>query len=120
MRSIKETKKLLLALLLALTAAFCLMSAKAFAENGGAGEDKYLGVNAGTEVPKSFTNDLWTQYDYKEMDINDTAKLNPRRVEEAITDPIGNDVQMPHFNYEIIKGDSVTIDDRVADRKSVV
>lgn len=111
MRSIKETKKLLLALLLALTATLCLMSAEAFAENGNAGEDKYLGVNAGTEVPKSFTNDLWTQYDYKEMEINDMVKLNPRRVEEAITNPIGNDVEMPHFNYEIIKGDSVTIDD---------
>ena len=73
-------------------------------------EDAYLGVNAGSEVPDSFTNDLWTQYDYKELKVGDTAKLIPRRVEEAITDAINNNVQLPHFNYEIIKGDSVTMD----------
>ena len=74
-------------------------------------EDAYLGVNAGSEVPDSFTNDLWTQYDYKELKVGDTAKLIPRRVEEAITDAINNNVQLPHFNYEIIKGDSVTMDE---------
>ena len=74
-------------------------------------EDVYLGVNAGSEVPDSFTNDLWTQYDYKELKVGDTAKLVPRRVEEAITDAINNNVQLPHFNYEIIKGDSVTMDE---------
>ncbi len=74
-------------------------------------EDAYLGVNAGSEVPDSFTNDLWTQYDYKELKVGDTAKLVPRRVEEAITDAINNNVQLPHFNYEIIKGDSVTMDE---------
>lgn len=73
--------------------------------------DEYLGVNAGSEVPDSFTNDLWTQYDFKEMQVEDTAKLIPRRVEEAITDAIGNNVELPHFNYEIIKGDSVTLDE---------
>ncbi len=74
-------------------------------------KDEYLGVNAGSEVPDSFQNDLWTQYDFKELKVGDTAKLIPRRVEEAITDSIGNDVQLPHFNYEIIKGDSVTLDE---------
>lgn len=74
-------------------------------------QDEYLGVNAGSEVPDSFTNDLWTQYDFKEMKTGDTAKLIPRRVEEAITDAVGNNVELPHFNYEIIKGDSITIDD---------
>lgn len=74
-------------------------------------EDAYLGVNAGSEVPDSFTNDLWTQYDFKELKVGDTAKLVPRRVEEAITDAIGNNVELPHFNYEIIKGDSVTLDE---------
>lgn len=73
--------------------------------------DEYLGVNAGSEVPDSFQNDLWTQYDFKELKVGDTAKLIPRRVEEAITDAINNDVQLPHFNYEIIKGDSVTLDE---------
>ena len=74
-------------------------------------EDAYLGVNAGSEVPDSFTNDLWTQYDFKELKVGGTAKLVPRRVEEAITDAIGNNVELPHFNYEIIKGDSVTLDE---------
>lgn len=74
-------------------------------------EDAYLGVNAGSEVPDSFTNDLWTQYDYMELKVGETARLVPRRVEEAITNAISNDVQLPHFNYEIIKGDSVTLDE---------
>ena len=74
-------------------------------------EDAYLGVNAGSEVPDSFTNDLWTQYDYMELKVGNTARLVPRRVEEAITNAISNDVQLPHFNYEIIKGDSVTLDE---------
>ncbi len=88
------------------------------AENGGNNEEQvpeeqgYLGVKIAPEVPKSFTNDLWTQYDFKEMKVGDTAKLNPRRVEEATVDKINNDIQMPHFNYEIIRGDSVTIDDK--------
>ena len=73
--------------------------------------DKYIGVNVGSDVPQSFTNDLWTQYDFKELAIGETAKLNPRRVPEAITNPISNDVELPHFNYEIIEGNSVTIDD---------
>lgn len=80
--------------------------------------DEYLGVNAGSEVPDSFTNDLWTQYDFKEMKVGDSVKLIPRRVEEAITDAIGNNVQLPHFNYEIIKGDSVTLDE--SDNSKVV
>ena len=40
--------------------------------------DEYLGVNAGSEVPDSFTNDLWTQYDFKEMKVGDSVKLIPR------------------------------------------
>ena len=81
--------------------------------------DAYLGVNAGSGVPESFTNDLWLQYDYLEMEIGGTAKINPRRVEEGITDAISNNVEYPNFNYQIIKGDSVTIDTSV-NRHAVV
>ena len=52
------------------------------------------------------------------MKVGDSVKLIPRRVEEAITDAIGNNVQLPHFNYEIIKGDSVTLDE--SDNSKVV
>ena len=109
-------KSKIVALITVLTLIF---SQLAFSENVFASvkEDKaepqYIGVNAGSEVPESFTNDLWLQYDFKEMDIGDKAELNPRRVEEAITDGINNNVGLPHFNYEIIKGDSVEIDDKV-------
>lgn len=72
--------------------------------------DAYLGVDVGSEVPESFENDLWTQYDFKELAVGDTATITPRRVPEAVVDGIGNDVQMPHFNYEIISGDSVVLE----------
>ncbi|WP_373215738.1 Ig-like domain-containing protein [Ruminococcus sp. 5_1_39BFAA] len=79
-------------------------------EGGSVEEDVYLGVNAGSEVPDSFENDLWLQYDFLEMEIGGTARINPRRVEEGTVNKISNDVEMPHFNYEIIKGDSVSLD----------
>ena len=74
---------------------------------------KYIGVDPGENVPESFTNDLWLQYDFMEMGVGATADLTPRRVEEAITDYTGNNVELPHFNYEIIKGSSVEIDDKI-------
>ena len=53
------------------------------------------------------------------MEIGGTAKINPRRVEEGITDAISNNVEYPNFNYQVIKGDSVTIDTSV-NRHAVV
>ncbi len=76
-----------------------------------AADSGYLGINPGSQVPESFTNDLWVPYDFKEMEIGDTAKLNPRRVEEGVANSIANDVQMPDFHYEIIRGDAITLED---------
>lgn len=75
-------------------------------------EQGYIGVNAGSDVPESFTNDLWLQYDFKEISSGETVKLVPRRVEEAITNEISNNVELPEFNYEIIQGDSIRINEK--------
>lgn len=60
-------------------------------------------------VPDDFANDLWTKYDSKEMKVGDTAALEPRRIAEAITNPIQNDVEMPNFHFEVIGGDSIEV-----------
>ena len=69
--------------------------------------EEYLGVSVGSEVPSSFENDLWTQYDHKELNIGETASVCPRRVHEAVVNTTQNDLEMPHFNYEVILGKDV-------------
>lgn len=60
-------------------------------------------------MPASFENNLWTQYDFKELTVGDSAAITPRRVPEGVVNTTANDLQMPHFNYEIISGDSVVL-----------
>ena len=70
----------------------------------------YIGVSVGSDIPASFENDLWTQYDHKELAVGETAVITTRRVPEAVVDTTGNDLEMPHFNYEIISGDAVELE----------
>ncbi len=60
-------------------------------------------------IPDDFENDLWLQYDYKELKIGETASIYPRRVPQIIDNPIENTVTRPVFRFEIVKGDSVTL-----------
>ena len=73
-------------------------------------EYEYLGTKIPAEVPESFTNDLWLQYDFREMNVGDETMMSPRRVEEVIDNFANNNITLPHFNYEVIKGDSVQLD----------
>ena len=81
---------------------------------------EYLGVKTEAKVYDDFQNDIWLQYQQKDMQVGDTSNLYPRRLEEAITNGIGNDVDRPLFHFEIIKGDSVSLDTTESTEKAVV
>lgn len=75
---------------------------------------KKLETNQGSsegdaQIPLDFENDVWLQYDFKQLKTNETAKIYPRRVPQIISDPINNDVARPNFNFEIVSGDSVKV-----------
>lgn len=62
-------------------------------------------------IPEDFSNDLWTQYDFKELSVGDTSKIYPRRIPQIVGDSINNDVFRPNFNFEILAGDSISLSD---------
>ena len=70
----------------------------------------YLGVKTEAKVYDDFENDIWLQAQQKPLNVGDTASMYPRRVPQIVSDVIGNDVQRPMFHFEIIYGDSVTLD----------
>ena len=63
----------------------------------------------GAVVPDDFENDLWLQYGFKQLAVGETTNIYPRRVPQAVSNLITNDVQRPNFNFDIIQGDSVSI-----------
>ena len=71
-------------------------------------------------IPEDFENDLWLQYDYKEMKIGETASIYPRRVPQIIDNAIENTVTRPVFRFEIVKGDSVTLSQSATREKTEV
>lgn len=73
----------------------------------GNADDVYLGVKTEAKVYDDFENDIWLQYQQKELQIGDTATIYPWRTEQITTDKINNDVARPNFNFEIIKGEDV-------------
>ncbi|WP_343343760.1 Ig-like domain-containing protein [Terrisporobacter petrolearius] len=77
-------------------------------------------VDAPSNVPDDFENDLWLQYDYKELKVNGTATIYPRRVPQIIDDPISNYVTRPNFNFQIISGDSISLDTTKSTDKATV
>lgn len=60
-------------------------------------------------VPEDFTNDILLNTHFREMKVNDTYQIVARRVPEIIDNPIANNVTLPGFKFEIIKGNSVTV-----------
>ncbi len=64
---------------------------------------------AGTETSADFENDLLLQYDYKSMQIGDTASIYPRRIPQIVSNAIANDVARPNFHFEVVSGDSVEL-----------
>lgn len=83
-------------------------------------EKGYLGVRTEVKVYDDFTNDIWLQYQQKDMKVGDTASLYPWRLEQIITDTINNDVTRPDFHFKIISGDSISLNTETSDQKAVV
>lgn len=78
-----------------------------FTVAGAEEEDVYLGDKTEAKVYDDFKNDIWLQYQQKDMKVGDTATIYPWRMEQIITDPINNDVARPNFNFEVIKGENI-------------
>ncbi len=57
----------------------------------------------------SYDDDLWLQYDYKELRPSESAYIYPRRVTQIIDSPVSNKVSRPNFHYEVVSGDSVAL-----------
>lgn len=88
---------------------FCggVYSLQAEAANG----EGYLGVKTEAKVYDDFQNDIWLQFQQKDMQVGETATIYPWRLEQAITNAIQNDVKRPVFHFEIIKGDSISLNE---------
>lgn len=73
-----------------------------------------------SKIPDNFENDLWLQYDFKELLVGESAEIYPRRVPQIISDAINNDVQRPLFHFEVVSGSSVGLDtDATTDKVTV-
>lgn len=86
---------------------FCggVYSLQAEAANG----EGYLGVKTDARVYDDFQNDIWLQFQQKDMQVGDTATIYPWRMEQVISSATQNDVQRPNFHFDIIKGDSISL-----------
>jgi hypothetical protein len=74
--------------------------------------------DAPDSVPDDWQNDLWLQYEFKELKIGDTAEIYPRRIPEAVVHVTNNDIYYPNFNYEIVQGSGVvSIEPKIIDAK---
>ena len=80
----------------------------------------YLGEATKAKVYEDFENDLWLQYQQKELQVGETVDLYPRRVPQIISDSINNDVHRPMFHFELIQGDSISLSTESSTQKTVV
>lgn len=71
-------------------------------------------------VPNDFANDLWLQYDFKEMKVGEKSDIYPRRIPQIVGSSILNDVHRPNFNFEIVKGDSISLSTNKSTEKTIV
>lgn len=83
-------------------------------------KEQYLGVKTEAKVYDDFENDIWLQYQQKDMEIGEQATLRPWRLEQVISSAVANDVQRPNFRFEIIKGDSISLDTNHSKEKAIV
>lgn len=67
--------------------------------------------NYKNEVYDDFQNDLWLQYDFKELAVGESATIYPRRVPQIVESDIAQALESdrPNFNFNIISGDSVVL-----------
>ncbi|OOB78919.1 MAG: hypothetical protein BEN18_05490 [Epulopiscium sp. Nuni2H_MBin001] len=65
-----------------------------------------------TEVPADFYNNISLNTDFVEIALEGGShQIYPRRLDEIINNSISNQVTNPDFNYEVLYGNSVIVDD---------
>ncbi|MGL4737216.1 MAG: DUF4430 domain-containing protein [Cellulosilyticaceae bacterium] len=64
-----------------------------------------------SEIPSDFENNIGLNKDFLEMKIGDEYKIVARRLAEIIDNPIANTITHPKYHYEVVKGNSVSVDE---------
>ena len=79
----------------------------------------YFTVNVAEKVDSTIMDDIWLQYDFKELSVGESADIYPRRVNQIIeSDTAGIDtVVRPRFNFEIVSGDSIELSKEYSSEK---
>lgn len=65
-----------------------------------------------SEVPDDFMNDIGLNKDFLEMKIDEKYQIVARRLDEVIDNVISNQITHPNYHYQVVKGDSVAVDDQ--------
>ena len=84
------------------------------------GSEEYLGVQTEAKVYDDFENDIWLQYRAKRNAGWGYRKFTALESKQIISNAVANDVQRPVFHFEIIKGDSISLDTESSTEKAVV
>lgn len=82
--------------------------------------DSYLGVRTQPIIYDDFAEDLWLQFQQRELQVGESTDIYPWRVWQAVHDVVQNDVERPEFNFKVIKGqDVISLDTTKSKEKAV-
>ena len=79
----------------------------------------YFTVNVAEKVDSTIMDDIWLQYDFKELSVGDTAEIYPRRVNQIVESDTATikTVVRPRFNFEVVSGNSVELSKEYSSEK---
>ena len=91
-----------------------------FTDAVGEEADSYLGVRTQPIIYDDFAEDLWLQFQQRELQVGESIDIYPWRVWQAVHDVVQNDVERPEFNFKVIKGqDVISLDTTKSKEKAV-
>ena len=91
-----------------------------FTDAVGEEADSYLGVRTQPIIYDDFAEDLWLQFQQRELQVGESTDIYPWRVWQAVHDVVQNDVERPEFNFKVIKGqDVISLDTTKSKEKAV-
>ena len=91
-----------------------------FTDAVGEEADSYLGVRTQPIIYDDFAEDLWLQFQQRELQVGESTDIYPWRVWQAVHDVVNNDVERPEFNFKVIKGqDVISLDTTKSKEKAV-
>ena len=91
-----------------------------FTDAVGEEADSYLGVRTQPIIYDDFAEDLWMQFQQRELQVGESTDIYPWRVWQAVHDVVQNDVERPEFNFKVIKGqDVISLDTTKSKEKAV-